>query len=58
MHLKLTQSHLSPRALMALRRPAWKVARNAATGRFVPFAEAKRRPKTTVVQTMHVCLCR
>jgi hypothetical protein len=29
-----------------------KVARDAGTGRFIPKSEAKRRPKTTVVETV------
>ena len=31
-----------------------KVARDAGTGRFIPLSEAKRRPKTTVVETMKI----
>lgn len=57
MRVTLTTTHLSRRALLALRRPPWKVARDAATGRFVSFREAKRRPKTTVVQTVRICCC-
>lgn len=29
-----------------------KIARDAVTGQFVPMSEAKRRPKTTVVETV------
>lgn len=29
-----------------------KVARDAGTGKFVPLEEAKKRPKTTVVETV------
>ena len=31
-----------------------KVTRDAGTGRFVPPGEAKRRPKTTVTETVPV----
>jgi len=34
--------------------PARKVARDAGSGEFVPMKEAKRRPKTTVVETVRV----
>ena len=33
-------------------RPIRKVARDARTGRFVPLSEARRRPATTVVETI------
>lgn len=29
-----------------------KIGREADTGKFIPVAEAKRRPKTTVVETI------
>jgi hypothetical protein len=31
-----------------------QIARDAATGRFIPLAEARRRPETTVVETVKV----
>jgi hypothetical protein len=31
------------------KRPA-KIGRDARTGRFIPFKEAERRPKTTVIE--------
>jgi len=29
-----------------------KIARDAITGQFIPMREAKRRPKTTVIETI------
>lgn len=29
-----------------------KIGRDASTGKFIPVGEAKRRPKTTVVETI------
>jgi hypothetical protein len=31
-----------------------KIARDARTGRFIPLEEAKKRPNTTVVETINV----
>ena len=30
----------------------WKIARDAESGEFISLEEARRRPKTTVVETM------
>ncbi|HXC25051.1 MAG TPA: hypothetical protein VNU46_03985 [Gemmatimonadaceae bacterium] len=56
------RGHLSPHlravaSLLIKPRPRWKVARDAGTGRFITMAEARRRPKTTVVETMKICTC-
>ena len=37
---------------MAKKRKSTKIGRDAKTGRFIPVSEAKRRPKTTVVETI------
>jgi IMP dehydrogenase/GMP reductase len=34
--------------------PTHKVARDASSGRFISLREARRRPTTTVVETIHV----
>lgn len=37
---------------MAKKSSTFKVGRDAGTGRFIKIKEAKRRPKTTVVETI------
>jgi len=37
---------------MAKKGSTRKIGRSAITGRFMPVAKAKRRPKTTVVETI------
>jgi hypothetical protein len=34
--------------------PTHKIARDASTGQFISFREARRRPATTVIETIHV----
>ena len=34
--------------------PTRKIARDASTGQFISFRDARRRPATTVVETIHV----
>ena len=31
-----------------------KIARDASTGQFISFRDARRRPATTVVETIHI----
>ncbi len=37
---------------MAKESKTTKIGRDASTGKFIPVKEAKRRPKTTVVETI------
>ncbi len=37
---------------MARKSKTIKIGRDAKTGKFIPVKEAKRRPKTTVVETI------
>jgi len=37
---------------MKNKKSSTKIGRDAKTGRFIPVGEARRRPKTTVVETM------
>ena len=37
---------------MSKKKNTRKIGRDASTGRFIPVSEAKRRPKTTVVETI------